>query len=150
MLKKLKEHESLKKNFKKIRFFFPKKSQTGNFLLSFNRAEIVESDMRYCGAYSNIHSESTYNKKNKIEKVPLRWFSSRFLKVAEPEQKFKGIINNGTGNWKSKAEKMLPWEVYKFQKQVAGEQIKAVSDIKMKVCETGLSQVEHKQIKLRS
>lgn len=80
VLKKTKEHENLKKTLK-IQDFFPKKSQAGNFFLSFKKAEIVESDTLYCSAYGNIHSKSTYNKKYKIEKVALRGSSSRFLKV---------------------------------------------------------------------
>lgn len=63
---------------KRLDFFLPKKSQAGGFLLSFNKAEIVESDVQYCSAYGNISSESTYDKKHKIEKVALRGSSSRF------------------------------------------------------------------------
>lgn len=55
-------------------FIFKKKSQTGDFFLSFNTPEIVESDMQYCDACGNINSKSTYSKdwKHKIGKVTVR------------------------------------------------------------------------------
>lgn len=63
-----------KKMLLKGMILFLKKSQTGDFFLSFNTPEIVKSDMQYCNACGNINSKSTYNKdqKHKIEKVTVR------------------------------------------------------------------------------
>lgn len=63
-----------KKILLKDMILFFKKSQTGDFFLSFDTPEIVESDMQYCNACGNINSKSPYSKdqKRKIEKVTVR------------------------------------------------------------------------------